>query len=180
MKKNARPTIVNLVLVFFVGGGLVGCAGVPANDTSDPTANFHEVSQGLYRGARPDEAGIEALKNMGVKTIVNLENDAQAIADEKQWLDARGMMQVVEEMTGTTAPEDTQVSQTLGILADPDKRPMFVHCMKGQDRTGVIIALHRIFNEGWSAKAAEDEMLGFGFNTMLGALKNYFELKAGI
>src|SRR4051812_10087303 len=47
--------------------------GDEADETAPPITNFHEVRAGLYRGARPDDAGIAYLKKIGVKTIVDLE-----------------------------------------------------------------------------------------------------------
>ena len=34
--------------------------------------NLHQVAPGLYRGAQPSTAGMTQLKEMGVKTVVNL------------------------------------------------------------------------------------------------------------
>ena len=35
-------------------------------------ANFHKVSDKLYRGGQPAEGGIKKLAELGIKTIVNL------------------------------------------------------------------------------------------------------------
>jgi protein tyrosine/serine phosphatase len=42
-----------------------------------------------------------------------------------------------------------------------------VHCWHGSDRTGCIIALYRILNQGWSKEQAIDEMVygGYGFKS---------------
>ena len=34
--------------------------------------NFHQVNPQLYRGGQPKNAGLRKLKDLGVKTIVNL------------------------------------------------------------------------------------------------------------
>ncbi|MBO0722086.1 MAG: dual specificity protein phosphatase family protein, partial [Blastocatellia bacterium] len=43
--------------------------------------------------------------------------------------------------------------------------PVFVHCRRGSDRTGVIIALYRIKQDGWTAEQAikEANLYGMGF-----------------
>jgi tyrosine-protein phosphatase SIW14 len=55
------------------------------------------------------------------------------------------------------------------------------HCALGQDRTGVIVAVYRIEEQGWSLKEAEQEMQDFGFNDMWinlkKLLKNYSKEK---
>jgi tyrosine-protein phosphatase SIW14 len=156
------------------------CTYVPVNHTSDPTANFVQVSEGLYRGARPDATGLQRLSQMGVRTILNLEDDMEAVADERKTTDALGMVQVSKPMNGLRTPDNDQMTETLGVLSDKANYPVFVHCAKGMDRTGVVIALHRVFNEGWRATDAEDEMMARGFNTMLDSLEGYFEQKAGL
>lgn len=169
----------NRRLGWFAVLALSACSQVPTNNTSDPTANFSQVSSGIFRGARPDQAAVTQLSQMGVHSILNLEDDTQAVADEKTWTDALKMTQYSFPMTGTSSPDNAEVSQALSVLADSKQYPIFVHCMKGQDRTGVVIALHRVFNEGWSANDASQEMLDHGFNTTLVALHDYFNQKVG-
>lgn len=156
------------------------CTQVPVNRTSDPTANFVQVSEGLYRGARPDEGGLTRLSQLGVRTILNLEDDAGAIDNERRILAKLGMAQVSMPMSGLSTPDNDQMTETLSILNEKRNYPVFVHCAKGMDRTGVVIALHRVFNQGWSARDAEDEMKALGFNTMLDALETYYEQKTGL
>ena len=43
-------------------------------------------------------------------------------------------------------------------MADPAKRPVFVHCKHGADRTGTMVAFYRILFEGWSKDEAIREM----------------------
>src|SRR4051794_10022015 len=38
-----------------------------------PIANFKKVRPGLYRGGHPDAKGLDYLKSIGIKTIVDLE-----------------------------------------------------------------------------------------------------------
>ena len=45
---------------------------------------------------------------------------------------------------------------------DAAPKPVFVHCMKGQDRTGVVIAAYRIRRQGWTFDQAYQEMLSYG------------------
>jgi len=160
---------------------LAACSTVPTRaNSTDPAGNFHEVSQGLYRGGRPDEAGVAQLAAMGVKTIIDLEEDHTVVEEERAWATAQGIDFIWLPMIGTAEPVDSAVDQALMYLADEKLRPVYVHCLKGMDRTGVIIALHRIYNEGWPAQKAYDEMQAMGFNNLLMTLKDYFEKKSGL
>jgi protein tyrosine/serine phosphatase len=157
------------------------CGGIPAKaNPDDPAGNFHQVSEGIYRGGRPpDEASVARLTDFGVKTIINLEGDDHpAVEQERGWAAAHGLDFIWIPMIGTAEPVDSAVDQALEYLADENLRGVYVHCLKGMDRTGVIIALHRIYNERWPARKAYDEMEALGFNNLLITLKNYFKAKA--
>lgn len=59
---------------------------------TDPSSDFHEVSPGIYRGGRLDQAGVLRLHELGFKTILNLENDANQIALESVWAKAASVI----------------------------------------------------------------------------------------
>lgn len=98
---------------------LVACGQVPVSRTSNPTANFVQVSQGIRRGARPDQTAVTQISQMGVHNILNLEDDPAAVAAEKVWTDALGMTQYSRPMSGTANPDNVQISEVLSLLADP-------------------------------------------------------------
>ena len=45
--------------------------------------NFHPVNSGLYRGGQPERGGLEQLKKLGVKTIINLRDDDETSSSGK-------------------------------------------------------------------------------------------------
>jgi protein tyrosine/serine phosphatase len=112
---------------------------------------------------------------MHVKTIIDLENDDQAIATEKAWAEQNGINFISEPMSGLETPNDTEVNDILQKIHD--SQPVFVHCMQGHDRTGLVIALYRVFGEGWTPKDAHDEMMSLGYDPLLIAMNHYFEQK---
>jgi tyrosine-protein phosphatase SIW14 len=59
-------------------------------------------------------------------------------------------------MTGVAAPTDEQISKVLGILEE-NGGAVFVHCKRGADRTGVVIASYRIDHDGWDNAHALSE-----------------------
>src|SRR5207249_3257756 len=85
------------------------CNQVPINNTSNPTANFIEVSPGVYRGARPDQAGLQKLSDMGVHTVLDLENDEGAVQNEQSMAQSLGMTFVSHPMSGLSAPDEATV-----------------------------------------------------------------------
>lgn len=43
------------------------------------------------------------------------------------------------------------------------KRPLFIHCEDGRDRTGTMVALYRVAAEGWTIKQAYTEARTIGY-----------------
>jgi protein tyrosine/serine phosphatase len=173
-----RPTVT--FLLFAALTTLPACGSVPDKASpNDPSGNFSQVTPNLYRGGRPDQAGIDVLKKMGVKTIIDLENDDQAVATEQGWAQQAGLFFIHEPMNGIETPRDGEVNDILSKINDPALQPVFVHCMQGKDRTGLIIALDRVFHQSWTPKDAHDEMMALGFNSLLIAMNHYFEEKTG-
>ncbi|HUU01319.1 MAG TPA: tyrosine-protein phosphatase [Myxococcota bacterium] len=125
--------------------------------------NLFKVSDDLYRGAQPEDLGFAELVKLGVKTVVNL----RALHSEREELD-KTSMNYRHIKFSTFHPEEEDVVAFLKILADPAKRPVFVHCQHGSDRTGMMTAYYRIVFQGWTKEEAIREMTtgGYGFHSI--------------
>ncbi|MGH9840239.1 MAG: fused DSP-PTPase phosphatase/NAD kinase-like protein [Blastocatellia bacterium] len=119
--------------------------------------NFHQVNERLYRGGQPKTGGLELLATMGVKTILNLRGAGEGTNGEEAKARALGMQFVSLPMPNVGRPTDEQIARALEILDDPANTPVFVHCKRGADRTGVLIAAYRIKREGWTDRQAIEE-----------------------
>ena len=125
--------------------------------------NFGTISQQLSRGGQPNPAGFEQLKKMGIDIIVNLRTETDEIAREQTLVQKQGMQSVSIPWHGSNNPSIEQIVQFLELLrANPDKR-VFVHCERGAERTGVMVASYRISHDNWSGEQALNEMDRFGF-----------------
>ncbi len=121
--------------------------------------NLHQVSGGLYRGAQPTVEGMEQLHKLGVKTIVNL----RSLHSDRDEIGSLPL--AYEHITMTTwQAEDKDVIRFLRIVTDESRKPVFVHCQRGADRTGTMCAIYRIVVQGWAKERAIDEMTQGGFN----------------
>lgn len=137
--------------------------------------NLFEVSPTIYRGSQPNEAAdYQALKRLGIKTIVSLRNDG---AFEEPIAKQFGFKFILFPMNAWTYPDDQMVDQALASLRDPENGKIFVHCWRGKDRTGLIVALHRVFVQGWDPKAAYDEWVAFGFWKGFVQYRHYYHRK---
>lgn len=128
--------------------------------------NFQKVSDHVYRGAQPTEEGFKNLAKLGIRTVIDLQQvgDTRAV-NEVKWVKAAGMEYISVPMHGMETPSDESVAKVLALLEDSKTGPIFVHCHRGADRTGGIIACYRIQHEGWdNAKAlAEARRMGMSW-----------------
>jgi hypothetical protein len=119
-----------------------------------------QVAPGLYRGGAPDEAGVEWLRSIGIRTVINLRHYHGTTEGER--VRAAGMRYERIPLESSDAPEPEQVARFLELVRDPTLGPTYVHCLHGVDRTGVMMAVYRLEVEGWERAEALAEMKHFG------------------
>jgi protein tyrosine/serine phosphatase len=127
--------------------------------TKPNLSNLHQVTTNLYRGAQPSSKGMAELKAMGVKTVVNL----RRFHSDKDELTGTDLKQSRLQMDPWHA-EDEDVIGFLKIAADTNSLPIFVHCQRGADRTGMMCAMYRVVICNWTKEEAIREMKEGGFN----------------
>src|SRR2546423_3698182 len=119
--------------------------------------NFHKVSDKLYRGAQPSKEGIKKLAELGIKTIVNLRGEDENTRAEQKEAEAAGLGYFAISMPGLSRPTDEMVTRAMAIIDAPENGSVFVHCKRGSDRTGTIVAVYRMSHEGWTGDRAISE-----------------------
>jgi protein tyrosine/serine phosphatase len=60
--------------------------------------------------------------------------------------------------------EDEDVVAFLKIVSNTNNLPVYVHCQRGADRTGMVCAMYRVVICGWTKDAAIQEMRDGGFH----------------
>lgn len=128
----------------------------------DGVPNFQRVSARLFRGGRPTAEGVAALEKLGVRTIIDLRDRTGIPSAERKEALAHGMRYHRIPLGKLRLPARATMDRILRILADPESGPVYVHCRRGCDRTGAVIACHRIANEGWTAEEAISEARKLG------------------
>jgi protein tyrosine/serine phosphatase len=124
--------------------------------------NFGCINENYYRGAQPKERDYKDLAALGVKTVIDLRHEG--LSEEQQMVEAAGMKYVQMAMKDDKRPNDAQVQEFLKIVNDPVNQPIFVHCIGGRHRTGLMTAIYRIEKDGWDFAKAYDEMKKFDFS----------------
>lgn len=154
---------------------LVAFIAVPAFAASDMpgVGNFHKVNDSVYRGAQPSDQGFHELAQLGVKTVIDLRGPEHSMADEQRAVEANGMRYVSIPMKGMHTPTAAQVSAVLKVMNDPSAGPVFVHCKRGADRTGAVIACYRIGHDKWENGKALDEASSLGMSWYQLQIRSY-------
>ena len=157
---------------FLVAISLASPVAARAGDARSSTAvvdtsriridNFGRVNPNYYRGAQPKEHDYMDLAALGVKTLINLTSD-DAEPNERAMTERAGMSYFQIPMTTHQPPTPAQLTQFLRIVNDPANQPIYVHCVGGRHRTGVMTAAYRMTGEGWTADQAFKEMKQYNF-----------------
>jgi len=168
MRRCFRHLTLALILVPL---GMPGVLAASSSSTSSTTAvtvsdvqidNFGRVNAGYYRGAQPQGRDYPTLAAIGVKTVIDLTSDDTDPA-EPGLVQQTGMRYVHLPMTVHAPPTAAQLATFLGIVNDPQNQPVYVHCVGGRHRTGVMTAAYRMSFEGWTADKAFREMKQYKF-----------------
>jgi tyrosine-protein phosphatase SIW14 len=135
--------------------------------------NFGKVDNNLYRGAQPKRRDYADLAALGVKAVIDLQQDGEAV--EQDDVEAAGMKFFRIGLSDSSWPSPDKAAQFLKLVNDPANQPVFIHCHGGRHRAGTMTAIYRISHDRWSADQAYAEMKRYDFESGFGhgALKDY-------
>jgi protein tyrosine phosphatase (PTP) superfamily phosphohydrolase (DUF442 family) len=144
-----------------------------AGEVAPGLPNFHQVNARIYRGGQPKSEGWDTLAKLGVKTVIDLraEGGHSARAEERA-VAAAGMHYVNVPLSGMWAPPDATMAKVLALL-DESTELVFVHCRRGADRTGTVMACYRIAHDGWSNRKALQEAGSYGMRWVNVVMRRY-------
>ena len=140
---------------------LTSCAHVYTVSKQE-TSGIIKVSEGIYRG--PRLADLNELESLKIHTILNLEDNSEAIQKESETAEHLGMVMINIPMSRISRPKPSDLLKAVKIIEDQVSRPIYVHCLHGRDRTGFVIAADKIIHHGWSVDKAYQEAVDNGHN----------------
>ncbi len=120
---------------------------------------FAEVQKGLYRGGCPTAEDLSVLKNVwGIKKIVSLDDECGHAIDSA--CKDLGLKHIVWGLGDGRDPKVGALKKRIvpQLLHDG---PTYIHCFHGKDRTGMAIAMFRVYT-GWPVGKALAEAFKFG------------------
>jgi protein tyrosine/serine phosphatase len=153
------------VLLIFGSSGLAAETSRPmrwATPIQMPgVGSFYKITDYLYRSEQPTEEGMKNLGKMGIKTIINL----RVFHSDLDKIKKTGLL--IEAVS--VKPwhiEDEDVIRVLRIIKKRENGPFLMHCWRGADRLGLMVAMFRIVEQGWRKDEAIQEMVkgGYGFH----------------
>jgi protein tyrosine/serine phosphatase len=139
-----------------------------ANTSAQPSLsniridNFGQVNPAYFRGAQPKGQDFGNLALIGIKTLISLTSD-DSLENERSFVEQAGLKFVKIPMSTRVAPTADELSHFMAVVTDPANQPVYVHCVGGRHRTGVMTAAYRMAHDGWSAEQAFKEMKRYKF-----------------
>ena len=133
----------------------------PVNLSRIRIGNFGQINANYFRGEQPDGRDYADLAAIGIKTVIDLQADGDS--NEQRLVETNGMKFYRFPMTTHVPPTPQQITKFLEIVNDPAQQPVYVHCKGGKHRTGVMTAVYRMEQNGWTADRAFSEMKRYKF-----------------
>ena len=135
-------------------------------------ANLHRISPMLYRSEQPTALGMKNLEKLGIRTVINL----RAFNDDDD--EVKGTSLRTEHVKILTwRIDDRHVIEVMRMLRQTENAPFLIHCQHGADRTGVMSAMYRVLEQGWTPEDALKELIdgGYGYHPMWKNIVRYVQ-----
>jgi len=143
------------------------------------STNEHAVLPGLiYRGAQLSPSQLErSLRNQGIRTVVNLRGPSYMsdwFEDEAAVCQAHGISMEDLQFSATRSPSAREIRRLVEII-DRAEKPIYFHCQRGADRTGMASALAMLMlsDNPWDQSRAQ---LGLWFGHLSFANTRWLDL----
>ena len=111
--------------------------------------NFHPVSDGVYRSNQPTHERFVKLKEMGIKTVLNLRGASPAahyLVEEESCREL-GLTLVNVTLHARYAAPAEDILKVIAAFRSIEK-PFVMHCKSGADRAGFASAIYLLVIEG--------------------------------
>jgi len=122
------------------------------------------VNDNLFRGPRPTRAA----DIPGIKTLLDLESGwydfFHPTARDQYRAISLTVSKVVKIPLGDILPPSMEALNRCLMAMTAGPFPIYVHCRRGCDRTGFVVAYYRYVVQGWTATEAIAEMRRLGFS----------------
>ncbi|UOO91013.1 tyrosine-protein phosphatase [Vitreoscilla massiliensis] len=132
----------------------------------EQSVNLFRVTPTLFRSEQLQAKDRALLPQNNIKTIINLRYFDRD--DDQEELSQPGL-KLMNHPLKSWRIKPKEIAAVLYEIEQAQKQGgVLVHCYHGADRTGLIIGMHRIVQQGWSIDEAKREMVEgpYGFHTV--------------
>jgi len=180
MLRAALPWLLGVLVVV----GVLGVPGMYYRANYEHARRLRVVADGvLYPCGQLPAAGFrDAARKYGVKTVVNLQEEARdpllpasvfqkPTVRETDVLDGLGVKYicldggVLDDPGLPPGGRPAVIDEFLEIMDKPANHPVLIHCKAGLHRTGLLVAVYRMEYQKRSAGDAMEELKANGFGT---------------
>lgn len=125
----------------------------------DGIYNWRRLTDRLTTSGQPTEAQLSALRDMGVRHVVNLglHSHERALADEAASVAALGMT-YVHQPVDFASPTEDDLARFYALMDRLEGEVVHVHCIANY-RVSAFLYRYRIGRLGWSEAAAREDLL---------------------
>jgi len=167
-----KPIVVSVVCLIFAANL---CAVLAKNTTKRSKKGRTgsgiciKISDELYLGVKPSRNNIGKLKNLGIKTLVELD-----IASENDNVIAGSGMNCFHLPFGGQFPDESDSIKFIKIATNPDNSPVYVYGESGIDKAAFMIAIYRVYVQRWAPFDAMKELSKRGYRNLWKKSSEYF------
>lgn len=115
------------------------------------------IVRGAWQRAWPLERILAREKIRTIVTLTAINRDDPKYVEQASVVRKCGVDWIIVPMRGSRATLK-QMAEAADLLADPERQPVFFHCVAGHHRTSLVHAAYRIRHEGWPADRAWAEV----------------------
>jgi uncharacterized protein (TIGR01244 family) len=140
--------------------------------TVDPAAipNYTRVRPGLAVAGKPSPAALAHLKEQGFKTVIDLRQESEGLADEKASVEGQGLRYVSVPMTSASFSL-ADALKVKGVLDDPASGPVLLHCAAANRAGGVFAVIEAKSGKSLEQAIEEGKKAGLKSDAMIEAVK---------
>ena len=111
--------------------------------------NFMQIAPGVYRSNNPTRTRFARMKDMGIRSVLNLRGNAGAAhyLTEKEICADLGLILVDCNLHARTAASREEILRVIEAFRSIE-RPFVMHCKSGADRAGFASAIYLMVIEG--------------------------------
>ncbi len=133
--------IMTLLTVGLSAGTAHATNQAPFGNQVNTIKNYNRATSQIATSGVVGNAGVKALAEQGVKTIIDLRTEAEGIEDEKIAVESTGMRYINIPVT-SAGISDRQLAIFSDMIEKAEK-PVLIHCASG-NRAGALWTAYRI------------------------------------